>query len=276
VVVPALTSTAGITSTTVGATNVTSSDGIASTRSTPNRSAFTGTGNGTGNGAVLTGGGSAGNGGLGIGGAGSGIGLNGVGGPTNGTGVAGTGSGTGNGVLGIGGPNSGIGGNFEGGGPNGAGVSCAGAGSGPGITVGTGHAVFTGGNPASNAVLPVNTLSPKNFTKVWVNFTGIVAPGSGTTPVSANDGVGVASIACTTNNSYIITFTNPMANTAYSWFWNIDSGNPRNGSGSALRVASSAKTTSSITVYLDPVVSGGASPASALGIPLSISIFGAQ
>ena len=82
--------------------------GITSTSTVTNASAFVGTGNGTGPGALLTGGAGGAPGVSGTGTVAS-PGVAGVGGPSNGPGLQGTGTGTGQGVIGTGGSGGGVG-----------------------------------------------------------------------------------------------------------------------------------------------------------------------
>ena len=172
-----------------------------------NATGITGTGNGTGNGVAGTGGATNGSGVVGTGngsgygvvaagGSGGGVGVSGTGGG-NASGVVGTGAGTGNGVVGTGGSGGGAGGAFAGGGGAAA------------VNVGTGHAVFTGGNPASSTGF-ANTQTPANICKAWGNVT---FPTAG--PV-LQGGFNVASVAINNANYIRVTFATALTDTNYS------------------------------------------------------------
>lgn len=216
-----------------------------------NKTAFTGTGNGTGAGVS------------GVGGATSGAGLSGTGGAPNGAGVTGQGTGSGTGVSGTGGASSGNGGTFAGGATNGHGVAGTGVGTGAGTRgigglsgvgcrgisdgatevapltklgghfsgVGTGTAStsdavqvdqnikFAGANPGGTTAF-LNRLTPANVTKAWAKLT---SGGAGAPTLVA--GFNVASSARIDNANISVTFAQAMADANYVVVFDVPFGN---------------------------------------------------
>jgi hypothetical protein len=136
----------------------------------------------TGNSGITTTGDDTGSGISAEGGAGSGTGVVATGGPTNGIGLDATGRGTGAGIL-------------ASGGATGKGIVCDGGGGAAAIEISTGHAIFTGTQPAITDNPGANNLQcATNVLKAWGQF--LVAPdGVGGITATINGGYNLASVA---------------------------------------------------------------------------------
>jgi hypothetical protein len=197
---------------TLGVTGAqTNAKGITVTQSTTDGAGITATGGASnGRGGVFNGDGT-GEGVLSLGGDGSGDGIEGTGGAPNGFGVVGYGDGEGTGTYGLGGDSSGTGIHGVGGPPNGIGGLFSGSGTGVAVEIGTGHAKFTGGNPASDAGF-TNTVTPSNIIKAWGH---LITDGAGN--VITNAGFNIASAVCggAGNDNIIVTMTTGLSSANY-------------------------------------------------------------
>ena len=132
------------------------------------------------------------------GGAGSGTGVLATGGVTNGIGLDATGRGTGAGIL-------------ASGGATGKGIVCDGGGGAVALEVSTGHAAFTGTQPAKTANPGTNNLlCGTNVAKAWgwINSDGIGG-------VTNEDGYNIASVSIS-GGDVQVTFARAMANEKYA------------------------------------------------------------
>lgn len=130
-------------------------------------------------------------------------------------GVTVTNSGAGAGLTVTGGSSDGAGLVATGGASNGIGGVFDGAGSGVALDIGTGNAKFTGSTPTSSTAF-TNTITTKNFVKMWATIT------SNGSALSVTSGFNITSVGASGNN-FLVTFASAMADTDYGMFISANS-----------------------------------------------------